>query len=178
MAWLGWVVAGVLLLGVGGSAVAASLASHPREPQAGAAVVASGGGPAFGGFAHRGRGRWGARAPVRGEVTVPREGNTFEQIVFARGMVTEITETSLSITSADGHRTTFTLNGDTRYRRGRDQLQRTDVVVGAQAFASGPRSGQTITARRVLLQPERRRGRQGPTPTPSPTPTPGPTTTT
>jgi hypothetical protein len=177
MAWLGWVVAGVLLLGVGGSAVAASLAGG-SEPQAGAAVVAPGGGPASGGFAHRGRGRWGARAPVRGEVTVPREGNTFEQIVFARGMVTEITETSLSITSADGHRTTFTLNADTRYRRGRDQLARTDVKEGLQAFASGPRSGQTVTARRVLLRPEKRRDRQGPTPAPSPTPTPGPTTTT
>jgi hypothetical protein len=175
MPWLGWAVAGVLLLGVGGSAVAASLSGGTR-PEASAGYAAPGVGPALGGFAHRGRGgRWGERAPVRGEVTVPGADNTFEQIVFARGEVTAISETSLSIKSADGQVTTFALNGDTRYRRGREELKRTDVAVGAQAFASGPRSGQTVTARRVLLQPERRRDKGQ---TPAPAPSPGPTTTT
>jgi hypothetical protein len=126
---------------------------------------------------------------VRGEVTVPGPNNTFQQVAFARGVVTAVSETSLSIRSADGTVTTFALNADTKYRHGRQELKRTDVSVNAQAFASGQRSGQTITAAHVLLQPERgQRGRRGqhrqgtpapaPTPAPTPAPSPGPTTTT
>jgi hypothetical protein len=179
MPWLGWVVAGVLLLGVGGTAVAGGLAGGdpavPDEQQARAAGMAAAGGPGLAGPAHVGhrghRGRWGARGPVRGELTVPRADGSFEQVVFARGEVTAISATSLSIRSADGTVTTFTLDGDTRYRRGRDQVERGDVTGGAQALAVGPRDGQTITARRVLLRPEARQPARPPAPSPSPTPT-------
>ncbi len=167
LAWLGWALAAVLLLGVGGSAVAASLSGDRRA--AGGAVPAvavdgEGDGPAAAGF----RCGWfprvcraARRAPVRGELTVPVPGKpgTFEQVVFARGEVTAISETSISIRSADGQVTTFALNGDTRYRRGRDQVERTDVKVGARALVSGPRSGQAITARRVHLAKDT--GQQG-----------------
>jgi hypothetical protein len=172
--WLGWAMAGVLALGIGGSALAGGLGRGP-DAVAGAARVLgaadNGGGGVLahrGGWKHAGR-RW----PVRGELTVPTDGG-FEQVAFARGEVTAVSAGSLSIRSADGVVTTFALNADTRYRKGREEAERGDVKVGDQALASGPRSGQTITARRVFVLPERA---VAPTPRPSPSPTPSPTPT-
>jgi hypothetical protein len=188
---LGWVVAGVLAVALGGQALAATLADQPTPPPTPGAAPA----PAFNGYGqqqpnqagpgrgHRGGhgglghffgGRFRDRAPVRGEVTVPNGNNGYEQLAFARGTVTAVSETSLSVKSADGTTTTFTLNGDTVYRSGRDQVARTDIKLGAEVFASGPHSGSATTARHVIIRPANagQGGRPGATPTPSPTPTP------
>jgi hypothetical protein len=182
LAWLGWALAAVLLVGVGGTALAAGLdKGRPGPPPApGAAPVVEGAGPAIAGAFRCGRFpricRAARRAPVRGELTVPVPGKpgTFEQVVFARGEVTAVSSTSISVKSADGQVTTFTVNGDTSFRRGRDEIAAGDVKVGSRALVSGPRDGQSITARRVHVA--RDGGGQG-TPAPTTTTT-APTTTT
>ena len=176
LAWLGWALAAVLLVGVGGSALAAGLSGGGGPGAAGgppAAPAVEGAGPAIAGAFRCGRFpracRAAARAPVRGELTVPVPGKpgTFEQVVFARGEVTAVSATSISVKSADGQVTTFSVNGDTRFRRGRDEIAASDVTVGSRALVSGPRSGQSITARRVHLARDKggRGGKGAPAPT-------------
>jgi hypothetical protein len=193
---LGWVLAGVLAVALGGRAVAATLAPEATA-SATAAADSSGqsgqeqpqaqgdrgdkGGRGWHGRGHRGGGplgggRFRERAPVRGEVTVPNGSNGYEQVAFARGTVTAISETSISVRSADNVTTTFALNGDTTYRKGRDEAARTDIAVNAEVFVSGPRSGSTLTARHVIVRGDRNQGRPGPSPTPTPAP-PAPTPT-
>jgi hypothetical protein len=56
------------------------------------------------------------------------------------------------VRSADGFVTTFTLNGDTKFRRpGNRPATRADVKVGAKVGAHGPKTGETVTARRVVV---------------------------
>ena len=171
-AWLGWALAAVLLVGVGGSALASNHGG-PATPVASGVVSESG--PTIQGAHLCGRFPRACvaarRAPVRGELTVPvpDKPGTFEQIVFARGEVTAISASSISIRSADGQVTAFTLDSGTRYRRGRDQIDRGDVTVGSRALVSGPREGRSIKARRVHVAKDR------PAPT---TTTTAPTTTT
>ena len=198
---LGWVLAGVLAVALGGRAVAATLApeatasataaadspgqSGQEQPQAQEGDRGKGdrGGHGWRGRGHRGGGgplgggRFRERAPIRGEVTVPNGNNGYEQVAFARGTVTAISETSISVRSADNVTTTFALNGDTSYRKGRDGAARTDIAVNAEVYVSGPRSGSTLTARNVLVRGDRNQGRPAPTPTPGPGATPSPTPT-
>jgi hypothetical protein len=179
LAWLGWALAAVLLVGVGGSALAASLGGGGTSPVSGpqAPAAVEGAGPAIAGAFRCGHFpracRAARRAPVRGELTVPVPGKpgTFEQVVFARGEVTAVSATSISVKSADGQVTTFAVNGDTKFRRGRAEIAPGDVTVGSRALVSGPRSGQSITARRVHVAKDK--GAPAPTTT-----TTAPTTTT
>jgi hypothetical protein len=163
--WLGWALAGVLALGVGGNALAGGLgggyevAAGPAKGVGAADPAAAVGKADTGDRAfrpRRGLGRFGKRFPIHGEVTVRTKDDKFELFAFARGEVTAVSATSLSIRSADGVVTRFALNGDTRYRKLRDQAKLADVKVGLRVIAAGPKSSAgTITARHVLIRPER-----------------------
>ncbi|HKE99404.1 MAG TPA: hypothetical protein VKG45_10795 [Actinomycetes bacterium] len=149
--WGGLVVVGLLVAQLVGSTLAGADdgAAGGAEPAAASAVAAkAGAGP----WEHRGGLRRLARSRVvHGEVTV-RVEDGFEQRVFARGDVSAVTGTSVSVRSADGVVTVFTLNGDTRFRRlPRADAGREDVKVGAHVLVSGPRQGSGILARRVVL---------------------------
>ena len=154
LGWLGWVVAGVLALTAGGAALAAS--GHGAV-HGDTAAVSDELAVAPGAFkpAKRARllGRLGHhRRALHGEVTVKTD-NGFRTVAFARGKVTAVSDSSLTITSEDKVATTFALNGQTRYGT-RFALQSKDALkVGVQATAAGEKQGAAITARRVVVNP-------------------------
>jgi hypothetical protein len=154
LGWLGWVVAGVLAVTAGGAALAAS---GQEKAQGDVATVSDqmAAAPAFAParkarlldrLAHR------KRRALHGEVTVKTDEGT-RTVVFARGKVTAVSGSSLTITSEDNVATTFALNGDTRFGTRFALQSKDDVKVGVQATAAGEKQGETVTARRVVVNP-------------------------
>jgi hypothetical protein len=151
MGWLGWVVAGVLAVTAGGAALAAtgqgaargSVATVSEQLAAGqgrkARIIER--------LAHR------KRRALHGEVTVKTDEGT-RTVVFARGTVTALSASSLTITSEDKVATTFALNGETRFGTRFALQSRGDLKVGARATEAGEKQGETVTARRVVVNPD------------------------
>lgn len=150
LGWLGWVVAGVLAVTAGGAALAAS--GHGTV-QGDTATVSDqlAFAPAkkarlLDRLANR------KRRALHGEVTVKTDQG-IKTVVFARGKVTAVSDSSLTITSEDNVATSFALTGDTQFGT-RFALQSKDQVkVGVQATAAGQKQGETVTARRVVVNP-------------------------
>lgn len=150
LGWLGWVVAGVLAVTAGGAALAASGQGTVQGDTATVsdrlALAPAKKARLFDRLAHR------KRRALHGEVTVKTDEGV-KTVVFARGKVTAVSDSSLTITSEDNVATTFALNGDTRFGT-RFALQSKDQVkVGVQATAAGEKQGETVTARRVVVNP-------------------------
>jgi hypothetical protein len=154
LGWLGWVVAGVLAVTAGGAALAASGHGAVRGDTAAVsdqlAVSPAAFKPArkarlLERLAHR-------RRALHGEVTVKTD-NGFRTVAFARGKVTAVSDSSLTITSEDNVATSFALNGDTKFGTGFALQSKDDVKVGVQATAAGEKQGSTVTARRVVVNP-------------------------
>jgi hypothetical protein len=144
--WLGWAVAGVLLLSAGGVALAAQDTTSTTQ----GGVQGSDRGAA-GVLGHGGRGlRHGlGRRVLHGEVTLQtREG--VKTIVVARGEVTALSGQEVTVKSSDGVSTPFKLDGDTRYGFRNEPAPTAELKVGDSAWVVGERSGDTVTARRVL----------------------------
>jgi hypothetical protein len=150
MGWLGWVVAGVLAVTAGGAALAATGPQAAQGPvttvsdqlAAGQARKAR----VLERLAHR------KRRALHGEVTVKTDQG-IRTVAFARGKVTAVSASSLTITSEDNVATTFALNGDTRFGTRFALQSRDDLKVGVQATAAGEKQGATVTARRVVVNP-------------------------
>jgi hypothetical protein len=150
LGWLGWVVAGVLAVTAGGAALAASGQDTEQGDTATVsdrlALAPAKKARLFERLANR------KRRALHGEVTVKTDQGT-RTVVFARGKVTAVSDSSLTVTSDDSVATTFALNGDTQFGT-RFALQSKDQVkVGVQATAAGERQGETVTARRVVVNP-------------------------
>lgn len=154
LSWLGWVVAGVLAVTAGGAALAS--AGHDAVPgdtttvsdrlaAAPAAFAPARKARLLQRLAHR-------RRALHGEVTVKTDQGT-KTVVFARGKVTAVSDSSLTITSEDNVATSFALNGDTKFGTGFALQSKDDVKVGVQATAAGEKQGSTVTARRVVVNP-------------------------
>jgi len=144
MGWLGWAVAGVLAVSAGGVALAAN---GQTTSTTGPAAVAKKDGAKIG--------HWGLRL---GRRALHAEGafqtkDGVKTVVFARGKVTAVAGSSVTITSSDGVATTFALGADTKFGTKRRQQAKGDVKVGVQAAAAGVRSGGGVTARRVVVLP-------------------------
>jgi Domain of unknown function (DUF5666) len=146
--WLGWAVAGVLLVSAGGAALAAqdSTTTTTRAPaadkdrdQARAGILGRGGG-----WGHA-LGRW----VLHGEITVQtREG--VKTLVVARGEVTALSGTSITVKSSDGVSTSFGIDGDTRYGFRNEPAPNAELKVGDTAFVAGEKSGSGAVARRIV----------------------------
>jgi hypothetical protein len=161
VSWLGWVVAGVLAVTAGGAALAAtgqgaapgSVATVSEQLAAGqgrkARIIER--------LAHR------KRRALHGEVTVKTDEGT-KTVVFARGKVTAVAGSRLTITSEDNVATTFALNGETRFGTRFALQSRDDLKVGVQATAAGEQQGETVTARRVVVNPEQPPPKRRPAP--------------
>jgi hypothetical protein len=160
--WLGWVVAGVLLLSAGGVALAAQ--SSPSTTQAPGATADRD----RAGLAGRGGGwRHGlARRALHGELTLQtRDG--VKTVVVARGEATALTDDNITVKSSDGVSTSFRIDGDTRFGFLREPDPRAELKVGDTVWVAGTRSGDTVTATRVVSAkdlPERARGGGKPNP--------------
>jgi hypothetical protein len=161
MGWLGWVVAGVLAVTAGGAALAAtgqgaargSVATVSEQLAAGQGRKARG----IERLAHR------KRRALHGEVTVKTDEG-IRTVVFARGKVTAVSGSSLTITSEDNVATSFALNGETRFGTRFALQSRDDLRVGVQATAAGERRGETVTARRVVVNPDQPLSKRQPAP--------------
>ena len=141
--WLGWAVAGVLLVAAGGAALAAQDATTTTQ----APSVKADKDRAFG----RGRG-WGhalGRRVLHGEVTVQTQEGV-KTVVMAYGEVTALSKDAVTVKSSDGVETTFGIDGDTRYGFRNEPAPSAELKVGEDAFVAGEKSGDRAVAKRVV----------------------------
>ena len=156
--WLGWVVAGVLLVSAGGAALAAQSATSttqapPATRTADKANKARAGALGWGGGWRHALGR----RVLHGEVTVQtREG--VKTLVMARGQVTALAGDAITVRSSDGVETSFAIDGDTRYGFRNQPAPSAELKVGEDALVIGEKSGDRATARRVVSVDLARRG--------------------
>jgi hypothetical protein len=157
MGWLGWVVAGVLAVSAGGVALATTGQSTSTTQTT---VAGQDSKHDRAGLPGRWGGRLGRRA-LHGEVTFQtREG--VRTAVFARGQVTAVSESSVTVTSSDKVATTFALTADTHYGTRRQPQVKGDLKVGVQAGVWGLKSGSGANASRVVIRPDARDAPKGP----------------
>ena len=170
--WLGWAVAGVLLLSAGGAALAAQGTGATTTTQApgGSAdradkLRARAGGPGRGVGLGHGLGR----RVLHGEVTVQTQEGV-KTIVMARGEVTALSKDAITVKSSDGVETSFAIDGDTRYGFRNEPAPTAELKVGEDAFVAGEKSGDRAVAKRVVSgePPQRGAGKGANPPTPTP----------
>lgn len=169
-AWLGWVVAGVLALSAGGVAFAANSgdrgsdsaplrdlvfaqaqSTQSTQGNQGSNAQGNNGRKGFGGL-RRGPlgGRLGGQL-LHGEVTVNTNGGV-KTYVVARGQVTALSGSSITITSSDKVATTFAINSGTRYGFQNFKQPEAQLRTGQTAMVIGAKSGNASTANRIITQ--------------------------
>ena len=145
--WLGWAVAGVLVVSAGGAALAAQDATTTTQ----APSVGAGRDKARAGALGR-AGGWRhalGRRVLHGEVTVQtKEG--VKTIVMARGEVTALSGEAITVKSSDGVETSFKIDGDTRFGFRNEPDPSAELKVGEDAFVAGEKSGDSAVAKRVV----------------------------
>lgn len=153
MGWLGWAVAGVLLLSAGGAALAAQDATTTTQ-EAGAKADKAG----TRAFGQRGGWRHAlGRGVLHGEVTLQtKEG--VKTVVMARGEVTALSGDAITVKSSDGVQTSFKIDGDTRYGFRNEPAPSAQLKVGDSALVTGEKSGDSTTAKRIVSGELPRRG--------------------
>jgi hypothetical protein len=154
--WLGWAVAGVLLVSAAGAAaLAAQDATTTTQSPAASGDKAKAGTRAFG---HRSGWRHGlGRRVLHGEVTVQtKEG--IKTLVMAYGQVTALSRDAITIKSSDGVQTSFGIDGATRFGFRDQPAPSAELKVGQDALVAGEKSGDRTTARRVVTGELARRG--------------------
>ncbi len=140
--WLGWAVAGVLLVSAGGAALAAQgTTTTTQSPSVGAGK----------GMTRAGAGWRHAlgRRVLHGEVTLQTQDGT-RTVVLARGQVTALAKDAITVKSSDGVATSFRVDGDTRFGFRNEPAPSAELKVGEDAFVTGEKSGGRTTARRVV----------------------------
>lgn len=157
--WLGWALAGVLALSVAGTALASA---DNGDAKAAAAMLSKDGDKQEQHVERLSNLRQVRpfRRGLHGEVTVRggKDANgkpVFIDAVFARGEVAGLSGDTLSVKSADGVVTAFTLGGDTKLRQRGDDVDRTALKAGVPVFAVGKRDGEAVTAVRVVVMARR-----------------------
>ena len=153
--WLGWAVAGVLLVSAGGRPWPPR--TRPPRPRRRPSAPTR---------TRRGPGRWAAgrgwrhalgRRVLHGEVTVQtKEG--VKTIVMACGEVTALSKDAVTVKSSDGVETTFRIDGDTRFGFRNEPAPSAELKVGEDAFVAGEKSGDRAVAKRVVSGELARRG--------------------
>ena len=160
--WLGWAVAGVLLVAAGGAALAAQDATTTTQgPSVGPGKADRAGARALG----RGGGLGHAlgRRVLHGEVTVQTQEGV-KTIVMARGEVTALSGDAITVKSSDGVETSFGIDGDTRYGFRNEPAPTAELKVGEDAFVAGEKSGDRAVAKRVVSGDLARGGGKGTNP--------------
>ena len=155
MGWLGWVVAGVLLVSAGGAALAAQGATSTA--QQGATTTTRPGKAKAGALGRAGWRHALGRRVLHGEVTLQTQEGT-RTVVMAYGTVTALAKDAITVKSSDGVETSFKLDGDTRFGFRDEPAPSAELKVGEDAFVTGEKSGGTATAKRVVSGELARRG--------------------
>ncbi len=147
-------VAGVVAAGVLGTAGVAAATSEPGTPTPAASSAPSSSAPA--GAAkdktkkHKARAAAIARG-LHGEWVVKGKDGKPVTLVSIRGQVTAAGPASVTVKAEDGFTATFAATADTKVR-GADAKSMADVKVGAKGVVVGVKSGNTTTARTVLVR--------------------------
>jgi Domain of unknown function (DUF5666) len=148
--WLGWAVAGVLMVSAGGAALAAQDATTTTQAPTPNADKADKVKARAGLLGHRGGWRHAlGRRVLHGEVTVQTQNGT-KTIVMARGEVTALSDNATTVKSSDGAETSFRIDGDTRFGFRNEPAPSAELKVGDQAFVAGEKSGDSAVAKRVV----------------------------
>ena len=151
-------VAGVVAAGVLGTAGVAAATSDPSTPAPAATSAPSS--PSAGAAEkdksktttkkHKARRAVIGRG-MHGEFVVKGKDGKPVTLVTVRGQVTAVGATSVTVKAEDGFTATFAVNGDTKVR-GAEAKAIGDVKVGATGAVVGVKSGNTTTARTVLVR--------------------------
>jgi hypothetical protein len=155
--WLGWAVAGVLLVAAGGAALAAQ--DVPITTQA-PGVSADKADTARARAGVVGRGGWRhalGRRVLHGEVTFQTQEGV-KTVVMARGEVTALSGDAITVKSSDGVQTSFGIDGDTRFGFRSEPAPSAELKVGEDAFVAGEKSGDRAMAKRIVSGDLARRG--------------------
>jgi hypothetical protein len=84
------------------------------------------------------------RRALHGEATLG--GEKQRVVVFQRGVVETVSETSLTVKSEDGFRASYVLNTETRIRKEKEQASRSDIKVKDRVRVFGTKDDSTLTA--------------------------------
>ena len=84
------------------------------------------------------------RRALHGEATLG--GEKQRVVVFQRGVVETVNETSLTVKSEDGFRASYVLDTETRIRKEKEQASRSDIKVKDRVRVFGTKDGSTLTA--------------------------------
>ena len=87
-----------------------------------------------------------ARA-IHGEVTLA--GKEHRVIAFQRGTVEAVSDTSLTVESADGYSATYLIKPETKVRQGKQPGQLTDLTADDRVRVVAVKDGSTLTAKRI-----------------------------
>jgi hypothetical protein len=147
-------VAGVVAAGVLGTAGVAAATSETSSPAPAASSAPSTSAPAPADKGKDKKAKHARRAVIgRGMhgVFVVKGKDGPVTLVTIRGQVTAVTPTGVTVKAEDGFSQTFAANADTKVR-GADAKTLADVKVGAKSAVVGVKSGNTTTARTVLVR--------------------------
>jgi hypothetical protein len=163
--WLGWAVAGVLLVSAGGAALAAQSATSTTQAPSATRTADKANKARAGAPGHRVGWRQAlGRRVLHGEVTVQTPEGV-KTLVMARGQVTALSKDAVTVKSSDGVETSFAIDGDTRFGFRNQPAPSAELKVGEDALVAGEQSGDRPTARQVLSgDPARRRAGKDTTP--------------
>jgi Domain of unknown function (DUF5666) len=87
------------------------------------------------------------RRALHGEVTLA--GEQHRVVVFQRGPVEKVTDTSLTVKSADGYTATYLVNADTKVRKSGETGTLDQLKAGDKVLVVADKQGATLTAFRI-----------------------------
>jgi hypothetical protein len=91
------------------------------------------------------------RGTLHGEAVVQKKDGTTVTVVVQRGVITELTDTSVTVKSADGFTLTWTLSDQLRVVEKRTSVQPSAVKVGQEIGVAGAKDGEATIARLILI---------------------------
>lgn len=142
-----------------------------------AVAGAVGGGYAWGHSASPSSGTVAQSAPATSPPSTPKAATKGNKTAnkskepAAHGQLTAINGDSWTVQTAKAGVVTVTVNGSTKFGTEKKPGARTDFTVGSQVAVTGTKSGDTITATRIVLAPPKPSATPAPSATPTPTPT-------
>jgi hypothetical protein len=89
---------------------------------------------------------------LHGEVTLA--GEEHRVIVFQRGAVEKVSETSLTVTSNDGFVETYVLSDDTKVRENGEHAAVSEIDTDDRVLVVATKQDSTLNARRVVVRDE------------------------
>ena len=89
------------------------------------------------------------RRALHGEVTLA--GEEHRVVVFQRGPVEKVSDTSLTVKSEDGYTATYVVNADTMVRKNGDKAKIADVKAGDRVLVVADKDGSALKAFRIRL---------------------------